>query len=93
MNTKTKILLFLIASLMITLSLVIPPSHAGDVQVKDGEDVMVTISGKIYIGHGVSINGPFITLFNIRYPETMGTLTIPAEQLTMVYHKGQIQQQ
>lgn len=86
--SKNSMLAIIIAVLLIVLSLTIP-AHAGDsVAVKDGDDVIQTISGKLFVGKGISINGSWITLFSVRYPEGGSIVTFPTAQVTMVYHKG-----
>ena len=86
--TKKSVLGILIAIFLITLSLSIP-AHASDaVAVNDGDHVVQTIGGELFVGQGISINGSWITLFNVRYPEGGDIVTFPAERVAMVYHKG-----
>ena len=90
---KAKIAI-IIAICLIICALSIP-SHAGQpkVEVKDGDDVISTIDGKLYIGKGIAINGSWITVFNVRYPSPVGAATFPADKVSLVYHKGAIQPQ
>jgi len=93
---KVTIILVLLGIVAIIISLSFPVHAAGDASVvKDGDDVLQTIDGKIYIGQGVSFNGSWITLFNIRFPvdadgEPVGAVTVPSERVTILYHKGPI---
>ena len=96
--TKKSVLGILIAIFLIVLSITLP-AHAGQdgFAVKDGHDVIQTISGSIYVGTGVAFQGPWVTLFNIEFPtnkdgSSIGAVTFPSEQVTMVYHQGQMGQ-
>ena len=87
--TKKSVLGILIAVFLMTLALAIP-SHAGDaVAINDGDDVIQTTEGHLFVGKGISINGSWITLFNVRYPDGGDIVTFPAIRVSMVYHKGQ----
>ena len=90
MNPRTRNILIIIAILLISASLVMDVYAADAVVVKDGDDVVQTISGKLFVGAGISINGSWITLFNVRFPEGGSIVTFPASQVTMVYHKGEM---
>lgn len=66
--------------------------------VMEGEDVIQTTDGKIYVGQGIAINGSWITLFHVRFPvlpdnKPVGAATFPAEKVKIVYHKGPIDMQ
>ena len=90
---KTKIAI-IIAVLMLICALSIPANAGqGKVEVKDGDDVIQTIDGKLYVGQGIAINGNWITVFNVRYPSVVGAATFPASNVTLVYHKGPIKPQ
>jgi len=89
---KTKIAI-IIALCLIIFSISI--AHAGEpnVQVNNGDDVLQSTDGKLYVGQGIAIQGNWITIFNVRYPSEAGAATFPADKVTLVYHKGPIQPQ
>lgn len=97
--TKKSILGILIAVLLMVLSLTIDVSAAQDgFEVKDGHDVIQTIQGIIYVGTGIAFQGPWVTLFNIEFPKnkdgsSIGAVTFPSDQVTMIYHQGPMGQQ
>ena len=94
MTRKIRIILLIVAVLLISASLVMDVYAAGN-EVKDGEDVIQTIDGKLYIGVGVAFQGPWVSLFNVRYPDNgfeVGVVTFPVEQVSMIYHKGKLDQ-
>lgn len=93
---STKIMVVIIAVIMIIAALTIP-SHAENdaVAIHDGDDVVQALSGELYVGQGVAFNGPWVTLFNVRFPEhsqggTVGAITFPAEKVLLLYHKGAV---
>jgi len=89
---KAKIAI-IISICLIVFSLSIAHAGQGQVPVNDGDDVIQTTDGKLYIGMGIAINGNWITVFNVRYPSEAGAATFPADKVTLVYHKGPIQTQ
>ena len=98
MNPKTRNILIIIAVLLISASLIMDVYAAEDkAVVEDGNDVIQTISGKIYVGTGVAFQGPWVTLFHIKFPKnddgsSIGAVTFPTNQITMIYHQGEIKQ-
>jgi len=95
MNPRTRNILLIIAVLLISASLVMDVYAQDAFVVKDGHDVIQNIQGKIYVGTGVAFQGPWVTLFNIEFPKnkdgsSIGAVTFPAEQVSMVYHQGQM---
>lgn len=84
---------------LIVISLLLLPwlsyaQQSGTV-IMDGEDVLQTVEGTIYVGQGVAINGNWITIFHVRFPvfgngEKVGAATFPAEKVKIVYHKGDL---
>lgn len=61
------------------------------VEIKDNEDVVLTTSGKVYVGHGVTFFGQWVTLHNVRYPEKYKILgmdddvAFPMDQVINIY--------
>lgn len=86
MNPRIRIILIIIAALLISASL----CYGGDaVAVRDGDDVIQTTDGKLYIGAGLNFSGEWIHLYNVRYPdEGVGVVSFPIILVKMVYHKG-----
>ena len=88
-----------VIGILIILSLLAIPlfsyaQQSGTV-IMDGEDVLQTVEGTIYVGQGVAINGNWITIFHVRFPvfgngEKVGAATFPAEKVKIVYHKGDL---
>ena len=89
---KAKIAI-IISICLIILSISIAHAGGPQVQVNDGDDVIQTTDGKLYVGKGIAINGSWITVFNVRFPSAAGAATFPADKVTLVYHKGPIKQQ
>ena len=85
---KTKIII-LIGILLIVCSMGVAHAGQDNVTVKDGDDVIQTTDGKLYIGVGLAFQGNWVTLFNVRYPESgIGATTFHGNKITLIYHKG-----
>ena len=71
-------------------------AYAGEkVIVRDGEDVVETVTGQIYIGSGMAFGNSWVTLYNPRYPRTkdnrvIGAVTFPVQQILLIYHQGKV---
>lgn len=63
-------------------------SPFGVVTVEDGEFVIITMQGHVYVGKNVSIEGPWMWMTNVRFPKGIGAVTFPAHQVSESYHKG-----
>ena len=87
-----------IAIILILLCISIPSYANQATVVNDGEDVIQVTDGTIYVGQGVTFNGEWITLFNVRFPALpdggkVGAATFPSDKVKIIYHKGAIGQQ
>ena len=96
---KIRTILLIIAVLVFSASVVID-SYAGGqgIAIKDGEDVVVLSSGNIYVGQGISFQPGWVTLYKPRFPvpkdgRTIGVVTWPVDQVSMIYHQGGINPQ
>jgi hypothetical protein len=89
-----KKLFFVLAVVLLLWSATVQANQAATV-IMEGEDVLQTVDGTIYVGQGVAINGDWITIFNVRFPvmednKIVGAATFPAVNVKIVYHKGKI---
>lgn len=90
---QLRILLTIVIILVTTSTLAIANESA--TVVRQGEDVLQTTDGKIYVGQGLSFSGQWVTIFNVRYPVLpdgimVGAATFHADKITIIYHKGAI---
>ena len=95
-----KALIVMIGVILIVVSLsVLANANEGQATVvREGEDVLQTTDGKIYVGAGIAFNGDWVTIFNVRFPvlpdnTKVGAATFPAAKVTIIYHKGAINPQ
>lgn len=87
---KIRTILLIIAVLVFSASLVID-SYAGQdaVALRDGDDVVQTNDGQLYVGEGLNFADSWVHLYNVRYPdEGVGAVSFPIGRVKMIYHKG-----
>ncbi len=85
---KSKIVI-LIGVMIILCSMGVAHAGQDNVKVNDGDDVIQTDDGKLYIGVGLAFQGNWVTLFKVRYPESgIGAVSFHGNQVTLIYHKG-----
>jgi hypothetical protein len=63
-------------------------SPFGVVAVEDGEFVIITMQGHVYVGKEVNIEGPWMWMTGVRFPKGIGAVTFPAHQVSESFHKG-----